>query len=114
MPLLPAIIAFLKTSAGRLAGAGVAVSVALFLVYSWGRAGCAAEYARKAAKQNAVWSEKIRAAESRAYAKGLEAAKASADRQKAAEDIARDAGMELGADDVCLSEDIVDSIRALQ
>ena len=93
---------------------GLAVLAAFLIVYKKGREDCATKHARHAVKEAQQWAEKTTAASERAYDRGLQAAKSEVRNQKTVEEIARDAGMEAGADDLCLSADVVERLRQLQ
>lgn len=117
MPFVPAILRFFAgvkaKYAEALGFAGMAI-LAFMVAYFWGRTDCGNRHQRKAAQEAAAWAEKIRQAEAASYAKGLQAAESKAQRSKTAEEITRDAGMEASSDDLCLSGDILDKIRAMQ
>lgn len=113
MPWLAAIKTFLGGVGGRVTLIAGCIVVFYFWAYSSGRSDCVARNARKAAQEAAAWAEKVQASSDAAYAKGLSAAKSEGKDRKSVEQITRDAGMEAGAGDTCVSSDLVDKLRAL-
>lgn len=113
-----AMIAFLSrmidTTLGRVLSAIGVVGLFMYLSYSFGYRACKQEFQRKSAEAEAAWSERVAQSEAAAYKRGLEEAKAEAKRLSEVEKITRDAGMESGAEDLCITEDVLDRIRALQ
>lgn len=112
--MIAGILTFLRTAPGKVAiGVGM-LAIVLFLSYMWGRADCGRKHSRIAAQQAREWAEKVRVSEAAAYDRGLVAARLELENDKTTENIVRDAGMEAGAHDLCLSADIVERLRALQ
>jgi len=83
-------------------------------VYWKGRADCRAKYERAAAKIEAEWKERVREADASAYERGLRAAAIDAENEEVVNEIEEAAAAEPGADDVCLSADVVERLRALR
>lgn len=93
--------------------AGMAI-VALGAAYLQGRNDCAIKHAHRAAQEAAEWADKISASEAEAYERGLQAARRDAENARSVEEIVRNAGMELGAHDECISADTAERLRQLQ
>jgi hypothetical protein len=107
-------LAFLGTKIAKVGAAIGALGLILFLTFQWGFSSAKGQYARKAAQEAAEWAERVRGAEAQAYAKGLQAARVEIENRERLDEIARAAEGEAGSEDLCLSEDIVDRIRAIQ
>lgn len=108
------VIAFLRSLGGRAVFvAGVAI-LAIFFAYTSGRSDCANKHRRIAAKEAAVWAEKIRVSEAAAYARGLQAANVEGQNEKTSEKIRSSAAAEHGAADICISGAIVEQLRNLE
>jgi len=82
-------------------------------VYLQGRADCASKHARKAAQEAQEWAVKLRVSEAEAYRRSLQAAEIDRDNEEKVDEIAETASRELGAGDICLSDDVVDRLRDL-
>lgn len=104
--MISAAILFLKTHIGKaLTGFGV-LGLILFLTFQLGVSSAKGKCERKAAQEALQWAEKARVAEANGYARGLRAVESEARYLAEIERIARDAGMEAGADDEsCLSDE---------
>jgi hypothetical protein len=82
--------------------------------YWKGRADCGTKHERAAAKIEAEWRAKTAEAEQDAYERGVAAAYADAKNEEIVDEIEEAAAAEPGADDVCLSADVVERLRAIQ
>jgi hypothetical protein len=110
--VLVAIASFLARNPRSVALAG------LFLLtvaaYGKGRADCGAKHARAAAKIEAEWKARAAEAAQDAYERGVAAAYADAKNEEIANEIEDAAAAEPGADDLCLSADVVERLRAIK
>lgn len=106
MPLAPIL---LRYGFPALAAIGV-----LFGVYTKGRADCAVKHAQEEAKAADKWAGRVTKAAADAYKRGQDAAKKEAKNEQVAKDIAEAAAAEAGADDICLSAEIVEKLRELK
>lgn len=88
--------------------------IVLFGAYNKGRADCRAKHERAAAKVEAEWRARVREADAAAYERGLRAATIDAENEEIVDDIEETAAAEAGADDVCLSADVVERLRAIR
>jgi len=90
------------------------VSVALLGAYVKGRLDVAEKYRIAAAKAEAEFEAQSTVAARAAYQRGLEAARAEQENEVRIVEIREVAEAEVGADDLCLSADVIDGLRALQ
>lgn len=105
---------FLGSKLAQIGGVAMFAILALLFAYKTGVSNTNDKWRRKAAQDAAEWSEKIRVSEAQAYERGLRAGQIERENEQRADEIARAAGQELGADDLCLSADIVERLRQLQ
>jgi len=112
--ILASVFSVLKTIPAKVLGKIGLAAFVLFLMYNWGKSDCQATYERSASKANRERAESELLAMHDAYESGLMAARKEAENKDRVAEITRNAGMEAGADDVCLSEETLDRIRALQ
>lgn len=108
------LLPFLASKLGRYVAGALAVLGLLGSVYMKGRADCGAKHKRAAARIEQEWREKVTAAERIAYQNGLSAALVEAENEETIHDVENTAASEAGSDDLCLSADVVDRVRALQ
>lgn len=108
--IMSPIIRYIVVSLGVLALMG-ASSISL---YFKGRSDCAVKHARKASQEAAEWAEKVQASSAAAYEKGREAAILEQKNREKVDEIGEFAAEEPGADDLCLSADVVDRLRELE
>lgn len=107
------LLPFLASKLGRYVAGALAVLALLGGVYMKGYGACAAKHKRAAARIEQEWQEKVTAAERIAYQNGLSAALAEAENEETVHDVENTAAAEAGSDDLCLSADVVERLRAL-
>lgn len=82
--------------------------------YRQGRVDAHNKCVAEAAEVKAEFDAKVADAAAAAYADGVAAARLNAENEKTEERIGDVADSEIGADDLCLSDDVVGRLRALQ
>jgi len=107
--MLGLLLAVLKGPLGRVVAGVAAGSLMLVWAYHSGGRACAA----KQAKLNQQWAARVTDAALAAYDRGVKDATRNAKNDRDVDQIVRDAGMEAGADDVCISADIAARLRDL-
>lgn len=107
-------ISLLKGPLGKVAAGLGVISMVVFLSFQWGKSAANSKHARESAKLTRQWAEKTRVAEAQAYERGLQAAQIEANNDKALDQVVREAESEVGADDLCLSENTLERIRQIQ
>lgn len=89
-------------------------ALAAFALFNWGVSSCNSKHARKAAEAREEWAKDKEAAEAAAYQRGLQRAQNDETNDRSADQIARDAGMELRAGESCLSGNTLERLRDFQ
>ena len=86
----------------------------LLFTYLQGRSDCATKWERKQAEIRQEWAEKVADAAGAASDRALENQRLELENERLSDEIVAAARQEQGADDICLSADIVERLRQLQ
>jgi len=98
----------------RIVALCAALVAIVFASFNWGKNACRATYEAATAKIRGQHADALLEAERKAAERALAAQKKDLENEERLDDIARLAEGATNADDVCLSETIVDRLRKLQ